>query len=85
MPRSSTKEQLGCFWENNGLFAIAHLLQETGGCPEAEDWTKLAKKRLIRQNRVQILDDGVQWEMSPMYHNEVLKCFLEALADSHSL
>ena len=74
----STKSNWGVL-ENNGLFAIAHLLQETGDCPEAGAWIKLAKNRLIRQNWVQILDDGVQWEMSPMYHNEVLKCFLEAL------
>ncbi|MDO5416251.1 MAG: heparinase II/III family protein, partial [Lachnospiraceae bacterium] len=29
--------------------------------------------------RVQILDDGMQWEQSPMYHNEVFHCSLEAL------
>ncbi|MFR6218898.1 MAG: hypothetical protein ACLUKO_19045 [Enterocloster bolteae] len=25
------------------------------------------------------MDDGVQWEQSPMYHNEVLRCLLEVL------
>ena len=25
------------------------------------------------------MDDGVHWEQSPMYHNEVLRCILEVL------
>lgn len=65
--------------ENNGLFAIGHMLKEVEGYEEADNWIPLAKKRLIRQSHVQILNDGAQWEMSPMYHNEVLKCYMEAL------
>lgn len=65
--------------ENNGLYAIGHMLSLIGGYPEAQSWTSLAKRRLTRQIQVQIMDDGVHWEMSPMYHNEVLKCCLEAL------
>lgn len=35
--------------------------------------------RLRRQIEIQVLDDGVQWEQSPMYHHEVLWCCLELL------
>ena len=28
---------------------------------------------------IQVLDDGMQWEVSPMYHNEVLLCMMEAI------
>ena len=33
----------------------------------------------MRELDIQIMDDGVQWEQSPMYHNEVLRCLLEVL------
>lgn len=68
--------------ENSGLYAIGRMLELAGGYPEAASWAELAKARLIRQMGVQVLDDGVHWEMSPMYHNEVLKCFLEALRNA---
>ncbi len=68
--------------ENSGLYAIARMLEHVGGYPEASSWAELAKARLIRQIGVQVLDDGVHWEMSPMYHNEVLKCFLEAMRNA---
>lgn len=44
-----------------------------------KEYARLAKERLTRQISVQVMDDGVHWEQSPMYHNEVLKCYLEAL------
>ena len=28
---------------------------------------------------IQVLDDGMQWETSPMYHNEVLMCMMEVV------
>lgn len=65
--------------ENNGLYAIGWMLDLVGGYPDAKGWTQLAKRRLTRQIQVQVMDDGVHWEMSPMYHNEVLRCYLEAL------
>lgn len=34
---------------------------------------------LTEQIEVQVLDDGVQWEQSPMYHHEVLWCYLESI------
>ncbi|HIT64000.1 MAG TPA: alginate lyase family protein [Candidatus Ventrimonas merdavium] len=64
--------------ENSGLYAIGRML-ELMGYEEAASWAELAKQRLTRQIQVQVLDDGVHWEMSAMYHNEVLKCYLEAL------
>lgn len=65
--------------ENSGLYDIANMLCWVGGYPQAEVWRRIAKERLVRQITVQIMDDGVHWEMSPMYHNEVLRCCLEAL------
>lgn len=68
--------------ENNGLYAIGKMLT---GCADAQ-WQKrgqefaaLALKRLERQIITQVQDDGVHWEQSPMYHNEVLKCYMETL------
>lgn len=65
--------------ENSGLYAIGNMLLQVGGYPEAENYVNLAKGRLVRQIEVQVMDDGVHWEQSPMYHNEVLKCYLEVL------
>lgn len=65
--------------ENSGLYAIGTMLAHVGGYPEAEGYVELAKARLARQIEVQVPDDGVHWEQSPMYHNEVLKCYLEVL------
>lgn len=28
---------------------------------------------------MQIMPDGVHWEQSPMYHNEVLHCLLDVI------
>lgn len=58
--------------ENNGLYQIGMLLGK-------EEYVQTALHRLYRQAAVQILPDGVHWEQSPMYHNEVLHCFLEVL------
>lgn len=74
----STKSNWGVL-ENSGLYAIGKMLACVGGYPEGERYAQIAKKRLTRQIGVQVMDDGVHWEQSPMYHNEVLKCYLEAL------
>ncbi len=83
----STKSNWGVL-ENSGLYAIGKMLAYVWGGPEKEklkrcaqyeQYAELAKTRLIRQIGVQVMDDGVHWEQSPMYHNEVLKCYLEAL------
>ncbi len=60
-----------CVLENSGLFEIAL------GLPENEctqEWISTALDRLNRSLRVQVYEDGSQWEQSPMYHNEVYHC-----------
>lgn len=41
------------------------------------DYFNVPLKRLEHQCKIQILPDGVHWEQSPMYQNEVLNCLLE--------
>lgn len=62
--------------ENSGLYMIGKLLEDE---PAKYEFTGLAKSRLLKQLRTQVMDDGMHWEQSPMYHNEVLKCFMEIL------
>ena len=62
--------------ENSGLYVIGKLLEEE---PAKYPFAGLAKSRLLKQLKTQIMDDGVHWEQSTMYHNEVLKCFMEVL------
>lgn len=57
--------------EYNGLFCASIFLDEM---PEAATWRKNALERLNYAAYLQIGEDGVQWEKSPMYHNEVLHC-----------
>ena len=62
--------------ENHGLFEIGIAM------PDEERrirYTSAAMEHLEIQARMQILGDGVQWEQSPMYHNEVLHCFEDVL------
>ena len=78
--------------ENHGLFDIGAYLMEHGkdgrgggcsagtGLAEAgEAYVEEALARLERELAIQVMDDGVHWEQSPMYHNEVLRCVLEVL------
>ena len=78
--------------ENHGLFDIGAYLMEHGkdgrggslsagtGLAEAgETYVAEALVRLERELAIQVMDDGVHWEQSPMYHNEVLRCVLEVL------
>ena len=62
--------------EFHGLFNLAVFLS---GFREADLWHKNAIARLDTCIRNQILDDGTQWEQSPMYHNEVFHCYLNTL------
>lgn len=34
-------------------------------------------RKLAEKINVQFLEDGVHWEQSPMYHNQVLQCYLD--------
>lgn len=58
---------------NSGLFLIGRAL-------ENEAYMEEALKRLCVNARVQVFPDGVHWEQSCMYHNEVLHCFLVVMA-----
>ncbi|MFR8038161.1 heparinase II/III family protein [Clostridium fessum] len=40
---------------------------------------RVCRKNLEVQVRMQIMPDGVHWEQSPMYHNEVLHCLLDVI------
>lgn len=68
--------------ESSGLYAIGKVLT---GCTDetlrkrGETFASAALVRLEKQICVQVMGDGVHWEQSPMYHNEVLKCCLEVL------
>lgn len=62
--------------ENHGLFDIAMMLPQSEATKKYRDF---ALKNLEIEARMQIMDDGTQWEQSPMYHNEVLHCYLDVL------
>lgn len=62
--------------ESRGLMEIALALPES---EKTKAYLDTALKRLFEEAQVQILDDGVHWEQSPMYHNEVFHCYLEVL------
>lgn len=70
--------------ENHGLFCIAIALLEDA---KAQVYLKAAIEHLEILSRMAVMPDGVEWEQSPMYHNEVLKCFLEVvmLADRYGI
>ena len=62
--------------ENHGLFIASVIL------PSSErtlEYQKEAIRRLALEIDIQVYDDGVQWEQSPMYHNHVAHDFLDVL------
>ncbi len=62
--------------ENHGLFEIAVTLPQS---EQTKEWIQMALTHLEKEIRIQIMNDGVQWEQSPMYHNEVLHCYQDVL------
>lgn len=62
--------------ENHGLFEIGMALPKS---PRSEKYINTAIEHLEILSRMAVLPDGVEWEQSPMYHNEVLKCFLDVV------
>lgn len=62
--------------ENHGLFEIGVCLPQS---EKTKRFVDFAIKNLEIQARMQIMPDGVHWEQSPMYHNEVLHCFLDVI------
>ncbi len=75
--------------ESRGLFCIgaACILygEDAADRQRGEQYIAEALTRLERELRIQILPDGVQWEQSPMYHNEVLKCVFEVMRMAKSV
>lgn len=59
--------------ESSGLLLLSLVL------PDSAASMQTALQRLQDAAAVQVLPDGMQWEQSPMYHNEVYHCFLTAL------
>lgn len=62
--------------ENHGLFEIGAAMPDEA---RKKRYLSIALEHLEIQAQMQILGDGVQWEQSPMYHNEVLHCFADVL------
>ena len=58
--------------QNCGLIAFSFYFNLTD-----TDYFKIPLERLEHQCKIQILPDGIHWEQSPMYQNEVLNCLLE--------
>lgn len=58
--------------QNCGLITFAFYYQLTD-----TDYFSIPLERLKHQCAIQILPDGIHWEQSPMYQNEVLNCILE--------
>ncbi|MCR5289368.1 MAG: heparinase II/III family protein [Treponema sp.] len=46
---------------------------------DGQKYIQLALERLEKELLTQVYRDGMQWEQSPMYHNEVLHDFLDVL------
>ena len=65
---------------SRGLFFAGCLLPETDRTAE---YRQEALRRLDAERRIQVYPDGVQWEQSPMYHNEVFRCLLEVVHLAH--
>ncbi|MGK5508596.1 alginate lyase family protein [Brevibacillus formosus] len=62
------------FLETNGLFQIGLLFPSFAESPA---WLATAVDRLAAMARLQVFDDGLHNEQSPMYHHEVLQCLFE--------
>jgi hypothetical protein len=59
---------------NHGLFIAGFMLPETA---RTKEFLNEAALRLDKEINMQVFRDGSHWEQSPMYHNEVLSCFLD--------
>ncbi|WP_320128082.1 heparinase II/III family protein [uncultured Sphaerochaeta sp.] len=62
--------------ENHGLFIASVILPTSARTLE---YQAEAIRRLALESEIQVYDDGMQWEQSPMYHNEVTHDFLDVL------
>lgn len=62
--------------EYHGLFNLSIFLKDF---KIADKWQTNAIDRLGICIDLQVLEDGAHWEQSPMYHNEVLHCFMNVI------
>lgn len=62
--------------ENHGMFMVSVFLPEL---LEAKKFRNDSLARLREEINLQVMRDGTQWEQSPMYHNEVLHCYLDTI------
>ncbi len=58
--------------EYTGLYVIGFILDN-------QEYVDQAVRYLKNDLHIQVMSDGNHWEMSPMYHNEVLMAYLEVL------
>ena len=77
--RLSTNPRIGFSLKSNwgileytGLYLLGFVLNKQLYLDQARYFLKAGL-------HIQVLDDGMQWETSPMYHNEVLMCMMEAV------
>lgn len=62
--------------ESTGLLLIGLALPENS---RQKEFLAAALLRLGQTARLQVMEDGTDWEQSPMYHNEVYRSFLLAV------
>ncbi|WP_207544121.1 heparin-sulfate lyase HepC [Flavobacterium tructae] len=75
IPKNYSKEG------NHLLFEAQRILSAGAFFPElkaAEEWRKSGIEILNREIKLQVLPDGVQWELSPIYHVACIEIFLKA-------
>lgn len=61
---------------NHGLFIASVMLPQT---ERTHLWRAEAIRRLAKEIEIQVYDDGTHWEQSPMYHFEMIHCFLDVI------
>ena len=61
---------------NHGLFLTGCFLPAS---ERTAAYRRTALERLDQERRIQVYPDGSHWEQSPLYHNEVLRCYLDVV------
>lgn len=70
---------------NHLLFEAQRVLSAGASFPElkqATEWRKSGIEILNREIKLQVFDDGVQWELSPVYHVACIEIFLKAYSSA---
>ncbi|WP_195251202.1 alginate lyase family protein [Romboutsia sp. 1001713B170207_170306_H8] len=62
--------------ESHGLLVIGLFLNDK---ELSEKYVQESLRRLEEQIDLQVMEDGMHWEQSPMYLNEVLHCYLDTI------